>query len=495
MTAKIDMGIDGSGNAAAVDLEELLATRLLVQGNSGSGKSHLLRRLLEGSAGLVQQIVIDPEGDFVSLCDAFDHVAIDAAEYSLAEIERLGARVRAHRASVVLNLEGVDMDAQMRCAAAFLSALFDAPREHWYPALVVVDEAQVFAPAAAGEVADDARRASLGAMTDLMCRGRKRGLAGVIATQRLAKLAKNVAAEASNFLMGRTFLDIDMLRAADLLGMERRQAEVIRDLARGEFLALGPAITRRPVNIRIGEVRTGSRGGSPKLMPLPTAPAEDMQDLLFAPSAEELAPPPPSPAAMTSEDLIRSMTTPAPVPEARVLEPEEHAAILTDIFSEIAAEGAALPVPSLFQDFQLRCRMRGAQPGLDMAAFTRRLALARAGIVDEEEWEDALALGGALPEEMLAPFLALARAARGAEPCPGDSELAALYGTSSTGRVKRMLSFIEEKGLIVCRTDLMGKRSISLPHLGWTTAPAVPDPARPSRLSRIAERPPRAARG
>ena len=53
----------------------------------------------------------------------------------------------------------------------------------------------------------------------------------MIATQRLAKLAKNVAAEASNFLMGRTFLDIDMARAADLLGMERRQADSIRDLS------------------------------------------------------------------------------------------------------------------------------------------------------------------------------------------------------------------------------------------------------------------------
>jgi DNA helicase HerA-like ATPase len=72
----------------------------------------------------------------------------------------------------------------------------------------------------------------------------------------LAKLAKDVAAEASNFLMGRTFLDIDMARAADLLGMERKQAEVIRDLARGEFLALGPAITRRPLSVMIGEVQT-----------------------------------------------------------------------------------------------------------------------------------------------------------------------------------------------------------------------------------------------
>src|SRR3546814_3825589 len=100
----------------------------------------------------------------------------------------------------------LELEAQMRCAATFLSALFDAPRDHWYPALVVVDEAQMFAPVAAGEVSDEARRASLGAMTNLSCRGRQRGLAGVIATQRLANLAQNVAAEASNFLLGRTFL-------------------------------------------------------------------------------------------------------------------------------------------------------------------------------------------------------------------------------------------------------------------------------------------------
>ena len=118
-------------------------------------------------------------------------------------------------------------------------------------------------------------------MTNLMCRGRKRGLAGVIATQRLAKLAKNVAAEASNFLMGRTFLDIDMARAADLLGMDRRQAEMFRDLARGHFVALGPALSRRPLPVAIGPVETSARSVSPKLMPLPDA-SEDARDLIFA---------------------------------------------------------------------------------------------------------------------------------------------------------------------------------------------------------------------
>src|SRR6185369_2873185 len=195
----------------------------------------------------------------------------------------IAGRIRQHRVSVVLSLEGLDVEQQMRAAAAFLGGMFDADRDFWYPVLVVVDEAQLFAPAAAGEVADEARKLSLGAMTNLMCRGRKRGLAGVIATQRLAKLAKNVAAEASNFLMGRTFLDIDMIRAADLLGMERRQAEQIRDLQRGHFLGLGPAICRRPVSVRIGEVATHARTSTHKLVPLPGASSEDLQAMLFAP--------------------------------------------------------------------------------------------------------------------------------------------------------------------------------------------------------------------
>lgn len=494
MTSKIDMGRAADGAPVEIDLEELLATRLLVQGNSGSGKSHLLRRLLEGSAGLVQQVVIDPEGDFVSLADAFGHVVLEAAEYSLVDIARIGARIREHRASVVLNLEGLEVEGQMRCAAALLSAMFEAPREHWYPALVVVDEAQVFAPAGAGEVSDEARRASLGAMTNLMCRGRKRGLAGVIATQRLAKLAKNVAAEASNFLMGRTFLDIDMLRAADLLGMERRQAEVIRDLQRGEFLALGPAVSRRPVSIRIGEVRTAAKSASPKLVPLPTGPVGQMEELLFAPGPDP-SPPPPPPPAPSAATVMSSLAASAPpaVPDAPIADPETQAQIVAEVLAELAAEAANLPLASLFQDFQLRCRMRGVPAGLDMTGFGRRLALARAGIKPSEEWQEAIDLGACLPEEMLAPFLALARAARAGEPCPGDAELAALYGTSSSGRARRMLAFIEEKGLIVCRTDLAGKRSISLPHLGWTTAPAPPDPSTPSRLARIDARPRRTA--
>lgn len=479
MTFRVDLGTDRTGAPAFLDLEELLATRLLVQGNSGSGKSHLLRRLLEKSAGQVQQVVVDPEGDFVSLADRYDHIVVSGDGYSEREIARIATRIREHRASVVLSLENLDAEAQMRCAAAFLNALFEAAREHWYPALVVVDEAQLFAPAGGGEVAEEVRRASLGAMTNLMCRGRKRGLAGIIATQRLAKLAKNVAAEASNFLMGRTFLDIDMARAADLLGMERRQAEEIRDLARGTFLALGPALCRRPMAIRIGAVETGGTGSTPKLQPLPTASPADMKDLLFAAVEEELplAPPPPKPKPLPSEVLMQSIARPAAPPAEPERSAEEVDAILVSVLTALVEDSDTVgrPASLLYQDFQLRCRMAGmSRPPLDLSAFSRRLSCARAGIVDPdvEGWGEALDLAAALPEEMLGPFLLIAKAARDALPCPSDEALAASYGTSSLGRIRRLIGYVEERGLIVCRTDLGGRRTITLPHLGWTTAPS-----------------------
>ena len=484
MGATIGIGDSPSG-PVLIDIEELLATRLLVQGNSGSGKSHLLRRLLEESAGIVQQVVIDPEGDFVTLAEPFGHIVIDGAAYAGTEIVRLAARVRQHRASVVLALDGLEIEAQMRCAAQFLNALFEAPREEWYPALVVVDEAQLFAPAAAGEVSDEVRRLSLAAMTNLMCRGRKRGLAGVIATQRLAKLAKNVAAEASNFLMGRTFLDIDMARAADLLGMERRQAEQIRDLERGHFLGLGPAISRRPVPVRVGPVRTGSRSVSHALAPLPSASTEELTALLHAAPAQEELELAPQPRALSARpDLLVEQIaafdaehdTPAfeaPAPPDAVESEREFASILADIAAEPGS--TFQPPASLFQDFSVHCRMRRLRiDGYDLTRFRREFALAVAGIDrTDENSADLLGMVRDMAEDVLAPFLILAKAAQAGAPCPDDEDLARAYGTSSIGRIRRLLDHFEKSGLIVIRTDYSGRRSIGIPLLGATTEPVL----------------------
>ena len=476
MSATITIGHESSGKPVEFDIEELLATRLLVQGNSGSGKSHLLRRLLEESAGMVQQVVIDPEGDFPSLAEEFGHVVIDGSAYSPPEIEALARRIREHRASVVLDLDGLEVEQQIRCAAQFLTALFDAPREHWYPVLVVVDEAQMFAPAVAGEIAEDTRRLTLSAMTNLMCRGRKRGLAGIVATQRLAKLAKNVAAEASNFLMGRTFLDIDMARAADLLGMERRQAERIRELERGHFLALGPAITRLPIACRIGPVKTGNTVRSEGLMALPDTAPEDMADLLTRDLAADVAkaPPPPAPPPAPRmdelEDSIAHAEERQVEPPAAALDTSHVATRIAQIIAELAAEeGIAFQSASAqYQTFLTRCRReRLIGPMPDMYAFRRRFAIAGAGLeaLGEDVQARIMTLAATVDEDLLAPFLVIAKAAHAGETTVDEHELARAYGTSSQGRIRRLLDHLERQGLIVVREDFGGGRTVMVPGL------------------------------
>jgi uncharacterized protein len=488
MTVAIEMGQTTAGASAALDLEELLATRLLVQGNSGSGKSHLLRRLLEQSAPWVQQTIIDPEGDFVTLADHFGHLVIDAEDHTERGLQVAGERARIHRVSTVLNLEGLDAENQMRRAAAFLGGLFEVTRDHWYPMLVVVDEAQLFAPAIAGEVSDEARKLSLGAMTNLMCRGRKRGLAGVIATQRLAKLAKNVAAEASNFLMGRTFLDIDMARAADLLGMERRQADSFRDLERGQFMALGPALSRRPLELRIGPTNTQPRNATPRLMPLPEATLEDARAII-------LADPPPEnirPQRRPSPDLLNQLiaaksAAPEIRPEAvgQSLSAEEQAVrrerldrILRAILAEPDAGFRTIGV--LYQEFVVRCRIEGLGSAVpDLSDFRRMLTRARAGLandaLEDDAWQDVSVRASILPEDMQGVFMMIARAAKDGWPCPSDAAIARAYGTHSLRRARHLLTYIEEQGLIVCRLDGAGRRIVTLVELAWATAPGDPN--------------------
>jgi hypothetical protein len=321
-------------------------------------------------------------------------------------------------------------------------------------------------------------------MTNLMCRGRKRGLAGVIATQRLAKLAKNVAAEASNFLMGRTFLDIDMARAADLLGMERRQAEQIRDLERGHFLALGPAISRRPAAVKIGAVRTSSRGASHGLIPLPATSAEDLHALLHAERSEdEVRNRTPEPEPVEADVLIEQIGShdakrhEEMEPDCSGTEPAiDVEQALAEILTEMASEEGSTfqSTATLYQDFSVRCRMRRIPASrLDLTNFRRRFSMAAAGITDiaSHRWTDILRVARAVPDDLLGPFLLLATAAQEGAPCPDDQMLARAYGTTSLGRIRRLIDHLEKSGLIVVRTNYGGKRSVGIPDLGLTTAP------------------------
>ena len=53
---------------------------------------------------------------------------------------------------------------------------------------------------------------------------------------------------------------------------------------------------------------------------------------------------------------------------------------------------------------------------------------------------------------------------------PDDAALARAYGTSSPGRIRRLLDHLEKSGLIVVKMDYSGRRAIGIPDLGVSTA-------------------------
>jgi hypothetical protein len=303
-----------------------------------------------------------------------------------------------------------------------------------------------------------------------------------------------VAAEASNFLMGRTFLDIDMARAADLLGMDRRQADMFRDLPRGAFVSLGPALSRRPLPVTIGPVETSARSTSPKLMPLPDQRL-DAENLILTPDPEEFSKPvarrtaaPPRPTTDILAELSKSALMPDAASETRApaadmtADARDH--LIDKVLKEILAPaGSAFHSDAvLYQDFLVRARMRRLPgPPLALKEFRHRVAIVRSGvdpdIASSEGWTQALALSSTVSDDLQGVFLLLAKAALGGEICPSDSILARAYGTHSERRARRLLSYFEEQGLIVVHTDFAGLRSIAFPDLDCQTLPGDPNAA------------------
>ena len=71
--------------------------------------------------------------------------------------------------------------------------------------------------------------------------------------------------------------------------------------------------------------------------------------------------------------------------------------------------------------------------------------------------------------------ISIARAAKEGWPCPSDATIARAYGSHSLRRARRLLSYIEERGLIVCQLDGVGRRTVTLVELAWATAPGDPN--------------------
>lgn len=259
-----------------VDLDQLITSRLLIQGSSGAGKGWAIRTLLEQTHGRVQQLVLDKEGEFSTLREKYDYI-LAGAEGDVPATPRTARVLCRHLmelgASAVIDLYDLTNVGRRAFVRNFLSELMALPREFWRPLLVVIDEAHFYAPEGAPSEAADA-------VISLCSEGRKRGFSPVLATQRLSKLSKDAAADLHNKMIGLTGLDVDVRRAADELGFGKEQAATLKKLKAGQFYVYGPALSPEVTLVRTGGIQTTHPKAGQIASYTPPPPAEAVRALL-----------------------------------------------------------------------------------------------------------------------------------------------------------------------------------------------------------------------
>ena len=238
-----------------IDLPTLIDSRILICANSGGGKSYAVRKILEESNEKVLSIILDIEGEFRTLREEYDFLLIGDdgdVPLNMKSAKLLPEKILGLEIPTIIDISDLKGNERIRYVKEFLEALMQLPRKegYWKPCLVVLDEVHQLA-------GQQEKQDSCSAVKDLATRGRKRGYCLVGCTQRIAKLHKDVVAELNNYMVGRTGLDNDMKRASDILGFTNKQDMLsLRDLDAGEFFVFGPAISKKIIKTKIGEVKT-----------------------------------------------------------------------------------------------------------------------------------------------------------------------------------------------------------------------------------------------
>ena len=109
---------------------------MLVQANSGGGKSWLIRRILEQSHGKVQHIVIDLEGEFSSLREQHDYVIAGRDGDTPAETNSaalLARKLLELNVSAILDLYELHYQDRKHFVRLFLESMINAPKDLWHP--------------------------------------------------------------------------------------------------------------------------------------------------------------------------------------------------------------------------------------------------------------------------------------------------------------------------------------------------------------------------
>lgn len=266
--------------ARGLELPDDVATQsLAILARRGAGKTHTASVLVEEVVrARLPVVVLDPTGAWWGLRSSADGakpglpVVILGGEHRDVPLEATAGAVIAdlvvdHPGAYVVDLSGfTSKAAEQRFAADFLERLYRAKTTRRDPLLLVVDEADSFAPQRPGT--EQIR--TLGALEAIVRRGRIRGLGCVLISQRAAVLNKNVLTQVEVLVVMQTTSPQDRAAVDAWIegnGTREERDEVLASLAglqRGEAWVWSPAWLRILLRVTVRPRHTFDSSKTPE---------------------------------------------------------------------------------------------------------------------------------------------------------------------------------------------------------------------------------------
>jgi hypothetical protein len=245
-----------------LDLEELIGQCIAILGIRGSGKSNtagvIFEELLRHSYPMS---IVDIEGEYFGLKEGYEVLVVGTGNSVEIEIDADSAPEIAQvsmeqNVPVVLDLSGFLSDERTDILKSYLASLWDLAGRLRRPYIIGIEEAHEFIPQGIkSELKEMIARIAL--------RGRKRGLGGIIVSQRSAKVDKDVLSQAGILFLHRVVHEVDMRVYGELLPWRKSEVkEIIGSLDTGDCIYINGEVVR-PIYVR--ERATFHAGFTPSL--------------------------------------------------------------------------------------------------------------------------------------------------------------------------------------------------------------------------------------
>ena len=277
-----------AGLRIARDLElpiDAVTQAMAILARKGAGKTYTAKKLVEEviRAG-VPVVVLDPTGAWWGLRSSADGrkaglpVVIFGGDHGDVPLEPADGKAIAdvvleHPGAYVIDFSALESRrAEIRFSTDFLERLYRAKKREGGPLLLVVDEADTFAPQRPAPARPDepSQARTLGALEAIVRRGRIKGLGDLLISQRAAVLNKNVLTQTEVLIVMQTTGPQDRAAIDEWIagnGTREQRDEVLGSLAsldRGEAWVWSPSFLRILQRVRIERGTTFDSSRTPE---------------------------------------------------------------------------------------------------------------------------------------------------------------------------------------------------------------------------------------